>query len=208
MRKIMSVPACLGLLLMLWLQGCSPGASSLTGGSIPIGGDIEGQLFVSSRAVAPGNDVPVELINPGGHTVRETRTDHEGKFSFSQVPNGKWRLRATYGDQIGQLALDVNQEETVTVLLVLSEMTVDIQELRAVPEGPLTLSVGDTLQFTVQGIDTQGLSHTDLAVSWAVHGKIGTVTPDGVFTATRRGSGKVIAQYGEVECEVRVSVRD
>lgn len=81
--------------------------------------------------------------------------------------------------------------------------------------GKTTVEAGESVGFIVTGIDTggnvvgQSRARIVLSPAWSVEGGIGTITPDGVFTAAAAGIGKtgqVVAQVDNVRGTINVSV--
>ncbi|MHB9132557.1 MAG: carboxypeptidase-like regulatory domain-containing protein [Armatimonadota bacterium] len=188
------------------LVGCA-GFSSLSGGSIPIGGgDISGQLFQSTRATMPVAGATVELVNPSGNVTTTSITNNDGRFSFAKVSKGRWHVRTMQGDQFADVAIDIVDGDLVEVTLVLNAELTALRELQLQPAGPeLSLQEGDTLTFQAIGIDPSG-NTVPVNVSWVVHGNAGTITPDGIFTATRKGHCTIVAAYGDFTASVGMTV--
>jgi hypothetical protein len=68
-----------------------------------------------------------------------------------------------------------------------------------------TTYVGNTMAFLAAGHDAYGHKVTP-AVAWSVEGGIGSVTPNGAFTAAAMGSGRVIASAGSIADTALVTV--
>jgi hypothetical protein len=74
------------VLTLIWLGGCGGGASSLTGGSVPVGGRT-----VSGVAVLPnGSPVANALVTikalPSGSVIQKSTTNASGQFTVQGVP--------------------------------------------------------------------------------------------------------------------------
>ncbi len=202
--------ALLLLLLLTAIAGCAGSAGNLTGGSVPIG-DVDGRLYVSSRTVQPVADTPVELVGGNGAVAQSSRTDNTGYFIFHQVPQGRYTVRATSGVHSGHVDFDLAQGDAGMNLSLLLDDSLVGQIVAVLIDPPAldhALNIGDTVTFSATGIRAQQSNQfvPNLPVSWLVRGRIGTITPDGVFTATQLGTGRVIAQYDDSITWLNVTV--
>ncbi len=191
----------------LWLSGCT-GMNSLSGGSIPIG-DIDGNVYLPSRAPLPQNGVTVELRSTAGELLQAVTSGANGHFVFTLVPPGSVIVRATQGARIAQVDIDRDNVENAHVELVLAEIDPAVTSISLqgpLPGDPQILLAGSTAQFTAIGVKTSG-PVTGLPVSWAVRGwEIGTITTTGLFTATDAGQGMLFIQYGTKKQHLRITV--
>ncbi len=73
---------------------------------------------------------------------------------------------------------------------------------------PVILKVGEAQQITPKAFDSyQNLVSLELSdYQWQVYDSIGTVTPTGLFTATKQGQGIVSATYNAISGTTEVSV--
>jgi TolB protein len=67
------------------------------------------------------------------------------------------------------------------------------------------LTIGDQIDFDARVLDAAG-NVTQATVAWTVSGGIGTVNNDGLFSATKVGSGQVIASVGSLHDAVELTV--
>ena len=104
---------------------------------------------------------------------------------FTAVKTGTGRVTATVGEVTGQSTSILVTAAPVNSLIVNPQTA--------------TLAQNATQQFTVTAQDADGntISPTP-AVTWAVNGEIGTISADGLFTATTEGTGSVTATVGTV----------
>lgn len=72
------------------------------------------------------------------------------------------------------------------------------------------LTIGQAHKFTASALDASGqpLIYDQKLVEWSVSNDIGTITKDGVFTATKKGSAVVTAKYGNSIVSANVNVTD
>lgn len=190
--------ACLQLCIVAWaLAGCS---SSLSGGSVPIG-TIQGTVYLASEAsttVETAANVTVELIDPAGHVIRTVQTDNNGKFTFANLGQQQWRVRAKGGQgqqYSGEMAFELRKNEQSQVALILAPNFPDSVSSMALTPPSATMAVNESKAFHVALTTGSGPVTMPPRVSWAVRGSIGVITPDGVFTAKTPGEGDVIAQF-------------
>jgi len=64
------------------------------------------------------------------------------------------------------------------------------------PAAPPTIEEGSKQKFTVEVKDAFGnvVPASSMTITWSVDSSIGTMAQDGTFTATKAGSGKVVAE--------------
>jgi hypothetical protein len=111
-------------------------------------GSIEGVVKDQSGASVPG--AKVEITNPVSHFHRETTTDSDGNFRFTNVPFNPYHL-VVAASGFGSVSQDVDVRSTVPVNL------------------PITLKVGSAASTTVTVeanggdlIETESTFHTDV----------------------------------------------
>jgi len=77
-----------------------------------------------------------------------------------------------------------------------------------IPDGvdPNNVEVGDSIAFTAVKYDTGGTNPQTINPTWSAVGGIGTITSNGVFTATTVGSGQVKADYQGLTAQVSITV--
>jgi SpoVK/Ycf46/Vps4 family AAA+-type ATPase len=109
----------------------------------------------------------------------------DGTFIPNQV--GNTRIRAT----VGEVSAESEPIQIVTDQILRLEISPR--------EGVITS--GKMRQFTLTAYDRSGHAIRVRQAEWRVIGNIGSVTPAGVFTATKVGEGKVRAVVGKVTAE-------
>lgn len=193
------------LVMLLVVGGCLSG-TNLSGGSIPIGGDINGRLAQEAGATASLASVTVELVDENGTVVASTLTGDQGQFTFKDVKKGDWRIRVRRESKVSELEVYLGSNDPVEVSVFLHENQPAVQHIALRPAGPnLTLRVGEIQQFQAVGLPASPASAA-LDVSWTVHGNAGAITPGGLFTAVRAGKSVIIATYGEQTAFVNITV--
>jgi hypothetical protein len=197
-----------------WLLALLVGCNGLSGRNVPIGNPnpsatarLAGVVVSEQDPTLPIADAVVQLVADG--TSFSAETDADGKFSLS-LPKGK-TYRVTVRPpsflqsllQSAEVEVEVDDEEVQIVipLLPLNAPSPSVPTLRILPD-TVTLRVGERQRFQAL-MDSQPLS---LRPIWSVHGGIGVITADGLFTATRPGKGKVRVRVGELRAEASVTV--
>lgn len=194
-------------LLSFALMGCG-----LTGGSVPIGNPkparLIGTVVDEQNPSVPIADAEVEVVTEDGR-VFTARTDTNGQF-IVEVPKGKKcsvRVRPPMPMMLmfREHATDVliDEDEVRVVVPMLREGTPQIPMITQLSIEPetVTVRVGEQVQFRF----IADLSFS-LRPVWTVHGGIGVITADGVFTATRPGHGRVTVRLRELRAQADVTV--
>jgi hypothetical protein len=133
-----------------------------------------------------GNSVPVEAtwaVKGDGGSITA-----EGVFSATQA--GKSRIQASVGG--------LQAEAEVTVVPGAAAT------LQVVPE-TVALVAGESVSLRSEAFDAAG-NRVQTAPTWTVVGDVGRISSDGVFTAQKAGTGKIVATLGDVERTVDVEV--
>ncbi len=112
---------------------------------------------------------------------------------------GAFYARKTGSVQISAVVGEIKGEASVTVKPdKLARLTIQ-------PSGPLTLSAGTTVSFTLSGFDaydnTVALEH-----EWYQTEPLGAINPDGFFRADKVGSGNLMARQGDLNVSVPITV--
>ncbi len=115
----------------------------------------------------------------------------DAQGSFYARKTGSVQLTATVGEIKGEASITVKPDK-------LARLTIQ-------PTGPLTLSAGTTVSFTLSGFDaydnTVALEH-----EWVQTAPLGTINPDGFFRAETVGSGNLMARQGDLNISVPITV--
>src|SRR4030065_634968 len=145
------------------------------------------QQFAAACRHLVGNEVsdltPIFSVTGGIGTVTSGGL-------FTAVAAGSGTVVATSGT--------VSAQAMVTVASVMSMV---------LTPALVTLSVGDTHQFTVTCYDTLGIAVPGMTVSFAVNGGVGSISSSGMLTAsTVPGNGLVSATAGALTASASVTV--
>ncbi len=115
----------------------------------------------------------------------------DAQGSFYARKTGSVQLTASVGEIKGEASITVKPDQ-------LAKLTIQ-------PAGPLTLSAGTTVSFTLSGFDaydnTVALEH-----EWVQTEPLGTINPDGFFRAETVGSGSLMARQGDLNISVPITV--
>lgn len=199
------------LSVLIWVTGC--GGSDLTGGSVPIGNPgptrLIGTVVDEEEPTVPLADATVEISLEDGTKIVK-KTDASGMFSAELPRNIRFTLKvhppagfeAIYHELVDDFVSDA---EEIRILLPVPRkgmMMPSFTELKILPE-KVTLRVHDKVQFQLQLTPPP---QRPVRPVWSVHGGIGTITADGLFVATRSGSGVVRVRVGSLRAQATVIV--
>lgn len=195
------------LALLLLVCDCQmTGGLPLSGGSVPIG-DIDGAVYrASGSGSEPAANVTVDLLDDQANVMKSITTDEQGRFAFHNIEQTHLLIRARNEYTQADVSLDEEVMPSASVALMLAP---PLQEtIYGLLIDPVWASVtaGEGVQFTAQGITYRAGHFIAVPASWAVRGKIGVVDIDGRFTAAREGSGRVIAQYRDYRATATINV--
>ncbi len=200
----------LALTALLLLCACGDG---LTGGSIPPGNPgptrLIGTVVDEEDPSLPVADAEVEILLEDG-TLIVAKTDASGTFVVELPRNKRCTVRvrpsgalmALYQERLDSFVTDAEEVRLLIPLPRKGFAMPTITQLQLRPT-EVTLKVGERVQFELQA---QPQPQRPLRPFWSVHGRIGVITPNGLFIATRPGRGFVRARVGNLVAEARVTV--
>ncbi|MFA0757740.1 MAG: hypothetical protein PVTTEEND_000569 [Candidatus Fervidibacter sp.] len=190
------------------------GCDGLSGRNVPIGNPtttatarLAGTVVSERDPTLPIADAVVQIVADG--LSFSAKTDTDGKFVLS-LPKGKTYqvsvrppafLATLFQSAEVEVEVDDDEVQVVIPLLPLDVSPPPLKMLRVIPDA-VTLRVGERQQFQAL-MDSQPLP---LRPVWSVHGGIGAITADGLFTATRPGKGEVRVRVGNLRAEAQVTV--
>lgn len=196
-----------GGLVFCWLAA---GCGGITGDLPPVTGQV---TRTDTNEVLP--NATVTLITEGGQRF-VTHTDSQGRFSFHNVPVGRFDLLVEPPSELQTDPLEAQQihfqdgsgATFFAIGLVPPSSLPPTGSLERVVIEPAEKIVylepqPQTVQFKAHlfGSEVAGLRP-----QWMVRGRIGWIDWQGVFTPTRVGTGLVIAKVGEIEAAAVVRV--
>lgn len=191
--------------------GCGGGDG---GGGDDVTPPPTGTATLNGQVVA-ANDTSLLLTNadvtiePVGQTAaaqaggRTVTTGPDGGFAFTGLSAGEWTMRVTtpqseeYGTGTARVPLVAGRTTTVSVA-VLPLDTAAPQTIVLDPTSS-TIDVGGRIGYRAQVEGPDGTVLRGIEPTWVVEGGIGSVNPEGIFTAQTVGSGKVRAFAGSAE---------
>jgi hypothetical protein len=207
------------VLVLAILSGCSDGKktdsgnANLGGGGNTIVATVSGIIrdCVNGQPIA---NAEIELVASSRtrSSLPKVATDLLGRFSILNVPRGEYVAHCTKLNQshkvVDVATSVVDKIKALSVTMVPSSVTTPtIIDVAWPPPG---IRVGQTAPFS--GSATSG--GQSLTVFWTVQplvaggAIIGTVSADGLFTATTTGVGIVQAQIGPTTATAQITVKD
>lgn len=196
---------------LIWVTGC--GGSDLTGGSVPIGNPgptrLIGTVVDEEEPTVPLADAEVEISLEDGTKIVK-KTDTSGMFSAELPRDTRFTLKvrppvgfeAIYHELVGDFVSDADEIRIVLPIPRKGAVMPSFAELKILPE-KVTLQVHDKVQFHLQLTPPP---QRPVRPVWSVHGGVGTITADGLFVATRPGSGVVRVRFGNLRAQAVVVV--
>lgn len=145
------------------------------------------QTFTVQGFDAGGNPVPAE-VTWGVEGDHGTITP-EGVFTATQV--GAGQVQAVANDIVGAAEVEVVAGPAVALELMAPSPVV---------------KAGESITLGSEAHDAAG-NVIALAPTWSVEGDIGTITPEGVFTAQKSGSGQIVGSMDEVSQTIAIEVQ-
>ncbi len=181
-----------------------------------IAGSYSGFIFIPA-AIAAKENVPkygmvllTENLPPEGYkpasgatvyiegTLITTQTGDNGYFKLTDVPAGIKDVKITYPEFLPL-------EEQIVVTDPNAGVST-FNTLKIIPQNVLMpVGIGGILEFTAYG-ETQGTIPVIPDTNWSVVNDIGTIDKYGIFTATKAGTGLIVATAGSKRAEVAVTV--
>jgi YD repeat-containing protein len=144
-----------------------------------------------TASIAAGESVQISAAlkdangNPTGDTPSWTSTaggtvDPTGLFTSTKP--GTYTVTATFAQLSDAATVTVTPGPPKTATVS--------------PANPPTIEEGSKQKFSAEVKDAFGnvIPASSLTLSWSVEGGVGTVAPDGTFTATKAGTGKVVVE--------------
>ncbi len=196
-------------LLNLTFLGCG----GLTGGSVPPGNPGQARLVVTvvdeQNPSVPIATAEVEIVTEDGQVLTR-QTDTAGQFEV-QVPKGKKYivrvkppavLSDAFQERATEVLVDEDEVRVVLPMLRLETVLPTVIQMLIKPE-QVTLRVGESQTFQLKITPEPTMP---LRPVWSVHGGIGVINADGVFTATHVGRGKVRVRLDDIRAEAQVTV--
>jgi hypothetical protein len=153
----------------------------------------------SSYTVAAGEDLALHVVAVDAfHNQTEADYQWELPSILGHISDGVLRGEHAGTGEIIVRSGDVQARATLEVT------PGQITRLQIEPE-VLALRAGEQAQLRTVGFDAYG-NATDVDVTWALEGEVGSLTASGAFTSGRAGTGRVTAQLGDLQTALGVTV--
>ncbi len=211
MKKHLLIITIMSLLILL--SGCGILFTALIQA---IAGSYAGFVFVPAAILAKENTTKygmvllTENLPPEGYkaaagatvyiegTLITSQTGDNGYFKLTDVPAGIKDIKITYPEFLPL-------EEQIVVTDPNAGIST-FNTLKIIPQNVLMpVGIGGTIEFTAYG-ETQGTIPVIPETNWSVVNDIGTIDKHGIFTATKAGTGLIVAIAGSKRAEVAVTV--
>ncbi|HEY7712475.1 MAG TPA: Ig-like domain-containing protein, partial [Candidatus Entotheonella sp.] len=180
---------------------------------IATAGGVSGSVQV---AVEPGPVTmlyvtPEQLALKGGETAEIIVMGYDAYGNPAPV-TPTWRIPDDMGEVNGSIF--TAQKAGSGRLVIVAESLAEVVELTVEPGSLASLAIepnnakirsGEAQDFTVQGYDLGG-NPVPADITWEVQGETASMTPEGVFTATRAGTMQVLAKFGDIVGQTDVEV--
>lgn len=132
-----------------------------------INASIAGRVVDPSGAAIPG--IPVTAVQPSTNQTFTVRTDPQGRFRFSLLPSGRYRLASTapgFAARSQSVDLSVGSAFNVTLQLSVEQASTSVHVSAAPPVIETDRSqIGETVQSAeVQNLPFEGRNYLDLAL--------------------------------------------
>ncbi len=129
-------------------------------------------------------------------STNETVGTIDADGTFTALAEGTASVTATAEGITGTATVTVTSDEPVVTTIEVEPTTV-------------SLTVGDTVTFSATVLDQNGGTMTGITVAWTSDNEtVGTINPDGVFTALAEGTTTINATVGDVFGTATVTVTD
>jgi hypothetical protein len=180
---------------------------------IATAGGVSGSVQV---AVEPGPVTmlyvtPEQLALKGGETAEIIVMGYDAYGNPAPV-TPTWRIPDDMGEVNGSIF--TAQKAGSGRLVIVAESLAEVVELTVEPGSLASLAIepnnakirsGEAQDFTVQGYDLGG-NPVPADITWEAQGETASITPEGVFTATRAGTMQVLAKFGDIVGQTDVEV--
>ena len=187
------------------LSGCGGGISNFTGGGFPIGKSAVIGRVVDARhpaTVLPNVNLTLFSTPTEGTTrILRTMTDANGEYSFPDVPTGEVSapimvaVEPTNGEYRSQsVSFQVYNGRSASMIVALSPKSFDADQAKSITISPPTntLPPGSTVRYTARVYDEAG-QILPVTPTLVVNDALGTLSPDGLFTAATTGTSTMQA---------------
>lgn len=180
---------------------------------IATAGGVSGSVQV---AVEPGpitmlHVTPEQLALKGGETAEIIVMGYDAYGNPAPIAP-TWRIPDGMGEVSGNIF--TAQKAGSGRLVIVAESLAEVVDLSIEPGELAALSIepdnakirsGEEQNFSVQGYDLGG-NPVPAEITWEAQGETASITPEGVFTATRAGTMQVLAKSGDMVGQADVEI--
>ena len=219
MRTSCWIPLGLGICgTALLLVGCGGGGGGSTpppsngGGTQPTTGvTVSGRVTdATAEAGVSGAEVTITetgKASPSRSRAKKDTTDADGWYAVEDVQPGKATMNIRLSGDSVYDGMDIEIEvpgdrPTASVWVKLRRKDETKPTSVALTPKTPSVTVGATVQFTATVLPASAGG----SASFAVQGDVGTINASGVFTASKQGTGTIVAYAGEVQGSTSVTV--
>lgn len=163
----------------------------------------------AERTILSGTSLPFTVQ---GKDVDGVTADLTTNATFSVTdPSGLMTANTYNAGKVGKWVVTAHYS-TLSADTVITVAPGMVNELIVNPRSePEYLALGASRYFTVEGFDASNNEVTELTAKWSIEGSIGVVDttsgPTVKFTGTKNGSGRLVAQSGDLMSAVSITVQ-
>jgi len=190
------------------LSGCG-GTGGPGGGEEP--GNLRGQVVDASN---PGKGIDGAVVRVAGTNLSAV-TGADGSYQLTGVPDGPVTLIVELPGvekyEGMQLDMTIPPGETVDLAIKLLPRDLDVEPARIeLQPQERTLGIQEEIRFQATVLSEEGM-YVDVSPTWFVETDgdgppVGVVSREGTFIGTNVGTGRVVAQVGDLVAKANVTV--
>jgi hypothetical protein len=169
------------------------------------------KLTVEPGPITMLHVTPDQLALKGGETAEIIVMGYDA-YGKPAPMTPTWRMPDVMGSVSGNIL--TAQKAGSGRLIIVAESLAEVVELSIEPGELASLSIepsdakirsGEAQTFTVQGYDLGG-NPVPADITWDVQGETASITPEGVFAATRAGTMQVLVKSGDIVGQADVEI--
>ena len=191
------------------MTGCGNGGGPGGGGGpiFPVGtASLTGRVLAANNVTAGLAGALVSVLGTG----KSVTADGNGAFQIQSLPSGQYTVEAQTPNHpdYGTTRLTVTFADGVVTNINITVLPADTPAPTQILLDPVTavVDLNGRINYRTQVVAANNAVNPDVKPSWLVSGGIGTITPEGVFTAQRVGNGTVTAFSGDIQRQSTVQV--
>lgn len=199
----------IGLMVVVAIIGVGCGGDDDDEGGVqpPLGtATLTGKVVAADNVTTAIANAEITVVG----TNRTTTSAADGSFTLRDLPSGTCtvRVETPYSEAYGTACAQVTLVDQQTVTITLAVLPLDAPAPEQILLDPLnsTVDVGGKILYRSQVVGPNNQVLEGVQPTWIVTGGIGTISPQGVFSAQTAGSGQVIAFAGNAKRAATVVV--